>query len=55
MLIRELIKEDNFITVEILGREYVIEKMVHKKNYTDSTTTHLCLVCRDGGDGEVKR
>lgn len=55
MLIRELVKEDNFITVEIYGKEYVIEKMVHKKNHTDPPLTHLCLVCRDGGNGEVRR
>lgn len=57
---RELIKtlkqmEENFITVEADGREYIIDKVTRKPNYSNSLSTHICLVCRDGGQGEVKR
>lgn len=49
--------DDDFITVKIKGtdREYVIESIGHEKNYTDSPLTHLCLICRDGGQGNIKR
>ena len=49
--------ESNFITVKIQGddREYIIDSIVHSKNYTDSPSTHLCLLCKDGGQGEIKR
>lgn len=57
---RELIKtlkqmEENFITVEADGREYIIDKVSRKSNYSNSLSTHICLMCRDGGQGEVKR
>lgn len=56
MLVRELIRlNDDFITVEVDGTEYVIEKIAHKPNYTDAPASHLCLVCRDGGSGNIKR
>ena len=56
MLVRELNRlGDDFITVEIDGREYIIEAITHKPNYTESPCTHLCLRCRDGGQGEIKR
>lgn len=56
MLQRELGKlVDDFITVEIDGKEYVIEKIGRRRNYTDTPLTHLTLVCRDGGEGEIKR
>ena len=57
-LIHELQKlEDDFITVKIQdkNREYIIESICHEKNYSDSPSTHLCLVCRDGGQGEIRR
>ena len=49
--------ENNFITVQIQGddREYIIDSIAHSKNYTDSPSTHLCLLCKDGGQGEIKR
>lgn len=49
--------DDDFITVKIkeTDREYVIESVGHEKNYTDSPLTHLCLICRDGGQGNIKR
>lgn len=49
--------DDDFITVKIkeTDREYVIESIGHEKNYTDSPLTHLCLICRDGGQGNIKR
>lgn len=56
MLLRELGKTiDDFLTVEIEGKEYVIEKIGRRKNYTDAPLSHLTLVCRDGGSGEIKR
>lgn len=57
-MIRELQRiGDDFITVKIQGddREYIIESIGHEKNYTDSPLTHLCLMCRDGGQGNIKR
>ena len=55
-LIRELSKlGDDFITVKIENKEYIIDNICHEKNFTDSPLTHLCLVCRDGGQGEIKR
>lgn len=61
-LVRELRKiidrdGDNFITVKINGdeREYIIDNISHVSNYTDSPFTHLSLICRDGGQGEIKR
>lgn len=42
---------DDFITVEIEGKEYVIDI----KNYTEAATSHLCLKCRNGGTGEIRR
>ena len=49
--------ENNFITVKIQGddREYIIDSIAHSKNYTGSPSTHLCLLCKDGGQGEMKR
>lgn len=50
--------DDDFITVKVNGeedREYIIESITHEKNYTDSVITHLCLKCRDGGQGNIKR
>lgn len=58
MLIRELMRlGDDFITVKLEGsdKEYIIDVISHEINYADSPDSHLCLKCRDGGDGEVKR
>lgn len=46
---------DDFILVEVNGVEYVIDSVYRKPNYTDSPCSHICIRCRDGGDGEVKR
>ena len=55
-LIRALQKlGDDFITVKVNNKEYVIETIGHEKNYTDAPFTHLCLVCRDGGQENIKR
>lgn len=57
-LIHELQKlEDDFITVKIQDddREYIIDSICHAKNYSDSPSTHLCLMCKDGGQGEIRR
>ena len=45
---------DNFITVEVENREYVIDMISHKPNCADSLCTHLVLKCKDGGNGEIK-
>ena len=58
MLVSELQRiNDDFITVKIQGsnREYIIDSITHEKNYADSPSTHLCLLCKDGGQGEMKR
>lgn len=53
---RQLAKyPDDNITVRIGEKEYVIDTISHIPNYTDSPATHLCLNCRDGGSGEIKR
>ena len=55
-LIRELRREmDDFITVEIEGKEYVIDMITRRKNYTEEATSHLRLKCRNGGTGEIRR
>lgn len=55
-LVRELRRiGDNFITVEVDNREYVIDMISHKSNCADSLCTHLVLKCKDGGNGEIKR
>lgn len=46
---------DNFITVEVDNREYVIDTISHRANCADSLCTHLVLKCKDGGNGEIKR
>lgn len=46
---------DDFITVKVNGIEYVIDSITHEKTHTDSNLTHLCLLCRDGGSGNIKR
>lgn len=56
MLMRELKEyEDDFITVILDKKEYVIENIIHIKNYTDSPSSHLALKIRDGGEGNIKR
>lgn len=58
MLVSELQRiNDDFITVKIQGsnREYIIDSIIHEKNYSESPSTHLCIFCRDGGQGEIKR
>lgn len=56
MLMRELKEyEDDFITVISDKKEYVIENIIHIKNYTDSPSSHLALKIRDGGEGNIKR
>lgn len=55
-LVRELQRiGDNFITVEIENREYVIDTISHKPNCADSLCSHLVLRCKDGGNCEIKR
>lgn len=56
MLARELLKcEDDFITVRLSGREYIIEKISRVPDYADVPTTHRCLDIRDGGQGHIRR
>lgn len=54
-LLKRELKDDEFIFVEIDGEEYVIDHIARRKDYYDSISTHLCLVCRDGGSGNIKR
>jgi hypothetical protein len=48
---------DDFITVEIEGqnREYIIETVTRQSNYSESPCSHICIKCRDGGQGYIKR
>ena len=47
---------DDFITVKIGEKEYVIESIGHTKTHgIEDATSHLCLNVRDGGDGCVLR
>nr|DAU02858.1 MAG TPA: hypothetical protein [Caudoviricetes sp.] len=56
LLQRELKKfDDEFITVEVNGREYVIDTIRRVPNYFDALSTHIKLICKDGGDGNIKR
>ena len=56
MLIRELLKdEDDFITIRLNNREYVIEGIGRVYENVDHPTSHRCIVIRDGGDGYIKR
>lgn len=54
MLIRELAKiGDDFISVKLEDREYIIESIGHIID--DVNRTHICLNIRDGGTGEIRR
>lgn len=46
---------DKSITAILDNKEYVIENIIHIKNYTDSPSSHLALKLRDGGEGNIKR
>lgn len=57
---RELIQtlekmEDNFITIQIDDDEYVIDSIAHRSNFTDMPDSHICLIGRYGGNGNLKR
>lgn len=53
---RELNKfEDNFLTVVLDGKEYVIESIGHATDPDEYPSSHLCLNIRDCGDGCVRR
>lgn len=47
--------EDNFVTIQIDDDEYVIDSVVHRSNFTDAPDSHICLIGRYGGDGNLKR
>lgn len=55
MLIRELKKEDDFITVRLNGKEYIIESISRVFTCSDHPMSHRCLDIRDGGDGIILR
>lgn len=60
MLIRELTRSsagvgDDFVTVKLDEKEYVIDNICRTKNYFDSPSAHLCLNIRDGGEGNIRR
>lgn len=47
---------DDFITVKIGDKEYIIESVGHTKTHNiEDAVTHLCLNVRDAGDGCVLR
>lgn len=48
---------DDFITVEIEGQdgEHIIEAVTRQSNYSESPCSHICIKCRDGGQGYIKR
>lgn len=56
MLARELLKEeDDFLTVRLDGREYIIESVSMVSDFVDGPTSHKCLNIRDGGAGYIRR
>lgn len=56
MLARELLKEeDDFITVRLSGREYIIESISRVPDCVDRPTSHRCLDIREGGQGYIQR
>lgn len=56
MLARELLKEeDDFITVRLNDREYIIDSIGRVSEYVDSPTSHRCLYIRACGEGHIKR
>jgi len=55
-LTRELKKtEDAFVTVRVNEREYVIDHIKREPNYEECASSHVVLVCRDGGNGYLRR
>lgn len=55
-LIRELQKcGDDFITVILDDKEYIIDVICRIKMYTDRSCSHLALKIKDGGEGNIKR
>lgn len=56
MLMRQLERmSDEPITAILDNKEFVIENIIHVKDYTDSPSSHLALKIRDGGEGNIKR
>lgn len=56
MLIRVLEKAgDKTITVMLGNKEYVIDSVVHVKDYADTPSSHLSIKIKDGGSGNIKR
>ena len=57
-LANELLKkEDNFITITIGDREYIIEdiKLVKTHANIDDSVMHITINARDGGSGNIIR
>lgn len=55
MLKRSLPCDDDFITIMIENREYIIDGLRRVPNYTESPSSHVCLECRSCGMGEIRR
>lgn len=56
MLARELLKEeDDFLTVRLDGKEYIIESVGRVSECVDGPTSHRCLDIRACGEGHIKR
>lgn len=47
--------DNNFVTVRISDREYIIDKIINVRDCTDPPSNHYTLECRDSGQGNIKR
>lgn len=45
----------DFVTVRVNEREYVIDHIKREPNYEECASSHVVLVCRDGGNGYLRR
>ena len=45
----------NTVEIEEQDREYIIEAVTRQSNYSESPCSHICIKCRDGGQGYIKR
>lgn len=54
--LKSVLGDDNdFITVTLKNREYIIDHVKRVPNHTDSLMSHKTLIIRDGGEGEIRR
>ena len=55
MLAKELLKENDFITVMLNNREYIIENIGRVFGSGDTSSSHRCLKIRETGSGCLLR